>query len=409
MTGDHLAAGGWPRFLLCLLVLCGACGPDAADGGFAVRDSAGVSVSVSTDSVWSPGEGWRLASSPTVQFGTSEAEALFRVRDALFLPDGGVAFANTGTSEVIVLDSLGGLRLRFGGEGEGPGEFQAIRALGMGPGDSLVVFDRGLNRATLYSLDGALGRTVSLPRIQGAPLDDLFPLPDGRFIGSIDDQGRVRNVPGAVLGHARDSAAHMLITPLGDMDDTIAVVSGEQKYYMLSGVNPDFLTSRNPLFRLDAVYTVSSEGTLYAGLGEDFNIGVFPLDGALERIIRDATVDLSLTRAQFDRHVEEYVARAALRGSYPPPGWQYDMPIPDKRPPSEGFLVDDIGSLWVMPHTEDDDYARVWRVFDADGRLLGSVAMPERFTLFAVSGGRVLGRRRTDLDVEVVEVYPLVR
>ena len=61
MTRQYRPVGRWPPSLFCLLVFCGACGRGPADGGFAIRDSAGVRVSISTDSVWSPGEGWRLA------------------------------------------------------------------------------------------------------------------------------------------------------------------------------------------------------------------------------------------------------------------------------------------------------------------------------------------------------------
>ena len=149
---------------------------------------------------------------------------------------------------------------------------------------------------------------------------------------------------------------------------------------------------------------------MYAGLGDDFSIGVFALDGTLERIVRDATVDLALTRTEFDQHVDDYLARAALRGSVPPPGYEYELPIPDRKPPFSVFLLDDADNLWVSSFAEyDQQDPEAWKVFDVDGRLLGSVTMPEGFKLFAVSGGKVLGRRLTELDVEVVEVYPLLR
>jgi hypothetical protein len=196
----------------------------------------------------------------------------------------------------------------------------------------------------------------------------------------------------------------------GEVLDTIAVVPGSEQFYVPSPRDPQFLVSMNPMLRLGAVHAVSPADELYAGLGEDFSIGVFGLDGSLRSIIRDATVDLSLTRAEFDQHAQDYIARAIARGDPgPPPGWTYDMPIPERRPPFSAFVFDDEGNLWVSPYAEFNDHAKTWKVFDAEGRLLGSVAMPERFRPLAVTGGRVLGRRLNELDVEVVEVYELLR
>jgi hypothetical protein len=179
-----------------------ACGRAPESSGFTERDSAGVSIRVSTDSVWMTGEGWSLSAAPLLRIG-SEAEPLFEVEAATFLPDGGVALANDGTHEVLVFDPSGRRRFAFGGEGDGPGEFRSLETLWRGPGDTLVAFDRGLNRATLISLDGTPGRMIPLPRFNGAPLDQLMPLMDGRFVGTSNDRGRVPNTLEA-MGHVRD-------------------------------------------------------------------------------------------------------------------------------------------------------------------------------------------------------------
>jgi hypothetical protein len=396
---------GWA---LCLVPFWAACDPGSADRGFAVRDSSGVRISVSSDSAWASGERWRLSDSPVIQLGIATAEPLFDVTAGTFMPGGRVAFANSGTSEIIVLDSLGRTLRRFGGKGDGPGEFRSIEALHKGPGDTLVVLDRRRNRASLFSLDGVLGRVISLPRINGAPLAQLFPLDDGRFIGSINNRGVVLASSG-LTGFMRDSATHVVISSVGDIEDTVAVVPGDDRNYVGGGSRPDLLASRQLLYAHTAVHTVSPTGELYAGLGDDFSVGVFASDGALERIVRDATVDLVLRRSAFDRHVEDYLARAISRGATPPPGSRYDAPIPDRKPPFSRFLLDDDGNLWVSAWAEYDQDPVAWKVFGVDGRLLGSVAMPDRFLPFAVSGAKVLGRRRTELDVEVIEVYALTR
>lgn len=375
-----------------------------------VRDSAGVSILVSLDSVWSAPEQWRLASTPDMQFGDVDNEPLYEVTAAAFLPSGGVAFTNSGTHELVAVDSTGRVRFRFGREGEGPGEFQGLDALQVARGDTLLVLDRGLSRASFISPTGEFYRALAMPRFNGAPLRQVFPLRDGRFIGSINSRGRVPRGPDAPTGFVRDHATHLLISAEGVVEDTIVVLPGDQQYYVPSGRTPDFMVSRNPMLRLSAVYAVSPVGELYAGLGDDFSIGVFGVDGSLRRVIRDSTVNLALSREEFDDHVDAYIARAKGRGDPgPPPGWTYDMPIPQRRPPFSAFLFDDEGNLWVSPYAEFNDWAKAWKVFDLGGRLLGSVGMPERFRPLAVAEQKVLGVRTTELNVEVVEIYSLLK
>jgi hypothetical protein len=395
--------------LLGVVQFCVACNSGLRDSGFAVRDSSGVRISVNADSVWDTGDGWLLGTSPDIQVGTSETEPLFEVTTATFLPGNRIAFANSGTSEVIVLDSLGITILRLGRAGDGPGEFRSIDALHRGRGDSLIAFDRTLNRASVFALDGTLGRLITLPRINGARLAQVFPVGDGRFIGSINNRGVVLTSSGA-LGYARDPATHVVITAVGDIEDTVAIVPGDEQYYVVGGSRPDLLVSMNLFYDKRAVYTVSRAGDLYAGLGNDLSVGIFGLDGRLERIVRDSTANLALTRAEFDQHVAKVVARATSEGAGPPPGWKYDLPIPDTKPPFSAFLLDDTGNLWVAPFREDSfDDPQTWKVFDIEGQLLGSVAMPARFWPLAVSDTRILGRRLTEMDAELIEVYSLVK
>jgi hypothetical protein len=338
-----------------------------------------------------------------------ETQPLFDVTAATFLPGSRVALANSGASEILVLDSVGNTLFRLGGKGDGPGEFRSIDALHLGRGDSLVALDQGLNRASLFSLDGTLGRVISLPRINGARLAQLFPLADGRFIGSINNRGVVLASSG-LTGYMRDSATHVLVTSTGDIEDTVAIVPGDERYYVGGGSRPDLLASMNLFYDKRAVYTVARTGDLYAGLGDDSRVGIFGLDGGLKRIVRDSTVSLVLTSEEFDQHVAKIVARATSQGAGPPPGWKYDMPIPETKPPFSAFLLDDTGNLWVAPFREDSwDDPEAWKVFDIEGRLMGTVKMPARFWPLAVADTRIAGRRLTDMDVEVFEVYSLVK
>jgi hypothetical protein len=47
-------------------------------------------------------------------------------------------------------------------------------------------------------------------------------------------------------------------------------------------------------------------------------------------------------------------------------------------------------------------WAPTWDVFSEDGRLLGEVAMPARFTLHKIRGSRIYGVERDELGVQRV-------
>jgi hypothetical protein len=87
--------------------------------------------------------------------------------------------------------------------------------------------------------------------------------------------------------------------------------------------------------------------------------------------------------------------------------------------PAYAQLVDNDRNLWVSDASLDwylaQGFSRVpagpvaWRVFDRDGRWLGSVTMPPRFRPMDIGSDYVLGLWRDADDVEHVRLYQLTR
>jgi len=65
------------------------------------------------------------------------------------------------------------------------------------------------------------------------------------------------------------------------------------------------------------------------------------------------------------------------------------------------------GELWVRGYPSQAGQGPLWWVFDLHGTLQGSVALPERFELQAVSDAGALGIHQDVFDVERVALYPL--
>jgi hypothetical protein len=79
--------------------------------------------------------------------------------NAVRLDDGRIAIIDGGSSEVRLFDADGRFVATFGGEGDGPGRFNAPRGVWQ-RADSLVVWDVQLRRTTVFPLDGGDPRVV---------------------------------------------------------------------------------------------------------------------------------------------------------------------------------------------------------------------------------------------------------
>lgn len=122
---------GWCGLLIvsCNLVGCDT-RDDLSSGAAIVRDSAGIEI-VETTSQRYPSE-WRLETKSDWAVGEIEGDPAYllsRVAGAMQLPDGRVVVADGGTNEVRFYGSRGEHLQTVGRSGEGPGEYQYLRAL----------------------------------------------------------------------------------------------------------------------------------------------------------------------------------------------------------------------------------------------------------------------------------------
>jgi len=110
--------------------------------------------------VWTPGE-------VVAEWG--DRIELFGVRSVAPLSDGRLAIADGGNHRVLVVSRNGAVLSSMGRRGAGPGEFQHLLHL-QALGDTLVTFDSGLGRVSVWLADGTFLDSHSLPQYRGQPL-----------------------------------------------------------------------------------------------------------------------------------------------------------------------------------------------------------------------------------------------
>src|SRR5688500_14533536 len=149
------------RMAVMVSVLAGCATDDPAESATSsARDSAGVRIVESSAPAWDSAAVWRLGAEPSLDFGPGES--LYRIGPAIRLASGRMFVAHNSANEILIYSPAGELEKPFGKEGSGPGEFREIsRLFTIGDGDSILVYDLPLFRATVFDTLGTFVRSFS--------------------------------------------------------------------------------------------------------------------------------------------------------------------------------------------------------------------------------------------------------
>ena len=394
--------------------------PDPSDAPLPaaqLRDSAGILITENPLPPEGSSLGWEIGPEPAVKIGAAEGEApylLYGVMKAATLSDGRIVIADGASDEVRVFDPDGVHLVSWGGEGEGPGEFDALRGVARWRGDSVAAWNfytgRGLS---IFDGEGNLNRKLSLgtephyARIAvlraGAVLRDFWirPLPG----------------PGTLYAHGRYD--------IMDGDGAITASLGTHTTTEHFRYHYEGMALRGDVVFSRSVVTAGWGDLAVLSPNHDYEIRAYATDGALRRIVRLGRPLVPATRSllmlDFEdlmRHQATWLSEEALRNERERLGGYYDaMPVPETLPAFDTIMADGLDHLWVREHPlpgRDVRWPRAiphtrWLVFDPDGRVLGFVETPPGLVIHEIGADYVLGSRVGDLEVEYVEVWPLRR
>lgn len=391
------------------IILAAACAGDAVErteDAPVVRDSSGVRiVSNSGAGRWTEETGWRVE--PDLRIGDAlggSAEYQFgRITDIDVDDAGRILVLDEQAAEVRVFDPDGRFAFAFGRSGRGPGEFSIDMFELRVDHDGRIAVRDGINRRdNMFDANGNFIRAVELrarPRKSAA-------LPDGGWVDHISSgdvwDGLIRVAAG------------------GEQADTIVAFD-----YDIAATRGFASQRRTPDDRVEIVllpvrpvWATTSDGRVVAALTSQYRIEVRRPDGALKMIIQKAPLAQALgstgREGVIDRVRElmreagmakEAIARSFQRFAFVPP---------DTLPPVAALAGGPDGTIWVQRTLPIEQMTAtpildallaggpVWDVFDRDGRLLGSVTLPPRFTLKRIRGQSVYGVHTDELDVQRV-------
>jgi hypothetical protein len=397
---------------LAALAAVTACGGESGWSG-TVTDSAGVTIVENTDrGMWDTGATWTLEEE--LRIGTLEGEPDYQFgqigliavdsRDRIFVLDGQAR-------HVRVFSSDGTYEQTIGQPGEGPGELGAqVGALFMGPGDTLLVPDLANQRVNRYAPDGASLGSFPLRIENGIPMAIV-----ATRTGVVAEQVRPFSRPDLP---ARDSLDVIVtLATDGSVLDTLMTFPPGASIDLSGPQGP-----RRTVFAAEPVWTLSDDLELFFGITDRYRISVFDPDGNLVRIVTKSVEPAPVTERDVEMMWE--VIEQQIRSAVPPQMYmefmeqaRQSISFADFFPAFVSMSIGPNGSLWVQhlrpPATvteeeletydmNQDIGSRDWDVFDPEGRYLGVVTMPLRFTPRLILGGRIYGVWRDELDVQYV-------
>lgn len=381
--------------LVCALIAHGACtGMETArpSDSAITSDSAGVRfVSLPPFDRETPS-----TNSLTELYSTKDDLELFWVAGAVFLPDGSLAIANSGSFEILFVDEEKGLIRRFGRKGAGPGEFGAVSNLGLTTDGKVWVYDRLRGRLTQI---GPHSADVSIRSLQPPDaITSLEPL-------LVDWGGPVLAIRGELRtfrlsGEIRDTVPLLVFGSDGSTIDTIGLWPGLEKAF---AEIRDGAIQVQIGFGRDLGHAANA-GTAVIGSTDSLALSLFDVQGDLIMKVVGRGPLLPISEAAAERWRQE---RTASRGDLPGLVEAYEsVRVSETYPAFSGLAVDEIGRVWIGEYPRGEA-AQTWRIVDRDGSTT-VLQIPYDGTVLAVREDRIAVLVKDDLDEESVVVYELV-
>ena len=383
--------------LSCAAIACGRAHPELEDqppNAVLVSDSAGV-TNITLGRV-------EELSVPLVEanlvFSTRDLGIeLFWVGDALLLENGGLAVANTGSSEVLLFSADGSLTARLGGQGEGPGEFSEVTTL-LATDSGFLAYDARLARLNEFAESGEF--LTSTPLSAQSAIVSLKPL-------ATDAAGHMLAIFGEQRyflpeGMKRDTTPLLSFIDLAADPDTLGVLPATEWSY--GGIPGGGFTRTEPAFGRDIVARGFRDRALI-GDNDVLSLSVYAADGGLTRRIRGSAGGGTVTPQEIGTWRAERLARRGLDA----PDWYMEFvesaPYRETHPAFDAAILGPDEMVWIGLATRPGETTRRWLVLGPDGQPKGWLDLPAEASVLAIDADRFLLLQRTALDEEDLRLY----
>lgn len=378
--------------IITVTALVGGCGEGAASprwsGTVDTLGSGQVVVRNMADPVWQTGNEWQIVEETRIGSMEGEGPDVFGQITVMQVDaDGRIWVYDGQVEELRVFDSHGSHIRTIGRKGGGPGEFAQAVSIDLAPDGNVWVMDPSNNRISVFDTAGSY---LGAKRVAGGFV--LLPWPGGfdgagRYYAPVPRPGEGFSI--AVIRH--DTALNPIdtLTIPRDPSPGRGFEHRSDNGSMIAGIP----------FSPGLRWRLSPAGAVWGMWTGEYRLFELTAAGDTVRTITRAFTPLPVTdedRAQ---------AREDLKWFTDQGGRADWSRIPDTKPATRDFFLDDEGNVWVEPMTTDAETGFIRDIFDADGRYLGAVRLPFALASFPVPivrDGMLYGVTRDDLDVAYI-------
>ena len=339
--------------------------------------------------------------------------AFVRAPDLMLDATGRVYVRGGQDAAITVLDADGSFVRTIGGQGEGPGEFVAIGAMGFA-GDTLWLQNWPMLHTSFFDSAGAHLKTEAdhgLPSTGPSTQRTSLPLAGGRgfHIPAAGNHGQTRVRLPMMIGSRTDEPRDTLASRF---DFTNMRITGLGTFNYRATLTP-------PIYRIHP----GGDGVVISDWVPDRPalVTVRHFDGH-GRLTREDAIGAELRPIppQVKREfIEEGLRMAegpyesARRRGEPVPrnlraAVEEGLLLPDYYAPIERMLLTRVGDLWLRETTATDVHEGQWVVLGPDGEAKFRVAAPEGVVFKAIDGDRIWATSTNELDVPFIVLYELV-
>jgi len=397
-----------------VLLLAAACGGEAGGGAEwtgTVEDSAGVQiVRNSQQPIWGEGDAWGFEEVLTIGEAAGDPDYQFgQIAGLDATSDGRILVLDSQAQHIEVFSPDGAFERTIGQAGSGPGEFGPGAAMLMvGRGDTVVVPDAGNQRVNVILLDEGEHTSFPLRFDEGIPM--RWQMSNS---GALVTQRRALNLPNQ---EASDVDVIVREAYDGSIIDTL-LTPPRGETFSLSGGLPEF-----HFFSPEPAWTLLDDGSFAFAMSDEYRISVSDLAGNLQRIITLPHEEVMVSEED-ETIITDMISRLFEEQGVPPQaldaivqGISYAEVFPAftqiRNGPEGSLWVQRVGVPTDMTQDERENFNPMldqgsdeWDVFDAEGRYLGVVTMPDRFSPFSLKGDLLYGVWRDEFEVQYVKVY----
>ena len=331
---------------------------------------------------------------------SSDAVVFGNISDIGVNSDDQLLVADADATVIYVFSESGDSLHTFGRPGNGPGEFDSIRDMDIGPGDSVFVWD-GRRRDRLVVFEPKTFRYSYDIEVEYP--GDGYRTPIGLI--SINNDLLVM----------RFTSAYSLLNDEEDKDfDSIQFVNREgrpmgepllkmpvTRHLIYRTESATGMVATNlvllPFIRHSSVKP-GPEGTLYYGWSDSVSFDVYSARGGLLRTVRYEHEAIPVTQQEMDEHLQnmsDASRQVFLR----------EADVPKTKPAYSTFTVSDEGQIWVKNTPASDSLDVSWTVLGLDSQAVFRFELPREVTVRVVKGNRVYAEAELEDGTPYVVVY----